>query len=298
MKRDIFQKQTRWQRSGSGATPSNGPRLAFSPVFGGVVMVAVLAGLIIGRTQPTPRQTVLPSPEPAQAVLSLTTPTLTATPAPTATSVAVTATPSCTSAAAYLDAIVLAEKLSQWEQAASTAALAYQLADLCAADKQALAEKVVAAGVEALFSQKLPSYADVAAQQQQVETFHQLKHRAAATHVAFPTDIQVAFRAYQGGQFLLAKIAFEEAFTAGTFTTADHALVQAYCSTVFNLGWHWTAEGSGQTQQDGLALLVTANAIDETYQVGSRAAWGELHRRLGDERTWPATAPSPLLQQP
>ena len=96
--------------------------------------------------------------------------------------------------------------------------------------------------------------------------------------IPFPTRLQIATRAYGVGQFVLAKTAFEEAWSAGEFTGADQTFLQQYYASVYNLGLHWAEEGSGTTQQDGFQLLVAADLIDSYYHVGARTAWGALHR--------------------
>jgi hypothetical protein len=276
MSNHIFHKDVRWQRStprGAAAHPSH-PLLV--PVLGGAACLALFTVLLVLTLHPKEQSE-------AQAAGGRTTPQPVVIP------------PTCRSGAEYLDAILLHEQHGRWEHAASTAELALRTPNLCPEDKEALAQKAIAAGLEALFATKLPPYIDIAAHQQLVDQYHSLKRQAAASSILFPTTIQSATRAYSVGQFLLAKTAFEEAFVAGEFSPADQALVQQYTATLFNLGQHWATAGPN-TRDEGLALLVASHRVDVAYQVGSGAAWGELRLQLGeDEATWPKPAATPLL---
>ncbi len=208
---------------------------------------------------------------------------------------AATPRPACRSAADWLETITGQERAAQWQVAATNAQTALQAPGLCANDRTILAQKAVADGLEALFAERFAPD-DLVAQHQSVARYQGLQRLAQAYNVPFPSARQVAGRAYQVGQFLLAKRAFEEALEHGEVTTSDQAQVQFYYSTLYNLGAWWAETTSGATRSEGLGLLAAANLIDRRYRVGNGLAWAKLRELLGpDESRWPAPAATPLL---
>jgi hypothetical protein len=283
MSNNMFHKDVRWQRNTPESVSSRPYQAMLMPVLGGGAVLALIIALSFLALHSIDRSAGQVTPSPV---------------APSVVMLPATSLPTCSSAAIYLDAILLHERHGRWEHAASTAELALRTPNLCLEDKEALAGKAIAAGLEVLFATRLPPYVDIAAHQQLVDRYHSLKRQAAASGIPFPTTIQIATRAYSVGQFLLAKTAFEEAFLAGEFTAADQALVQQYTATLFNLGQHWVNAGSS-AKDKGFSLLVASHRIDVAYQVGSGAAWGELRRQLGEDETkWPKPAATPLLVIP
>lgn len=203
--------------------------------------------------------------------------------------------PACRSAADWLETITGQERAAQWQVAATNAQTALSAPGLCDRDRKVLAGKAVADGLEALFAQRFAPD-DLAAQRQSVDRYQGLQRLAQAYDVPFPSARQVAGRAYDVGQFLLAKQAFEEALERGEITMADQAQVQFYYSTLYNLGVWWAETASGATRSEGLRLLAAANQIDRQYRIGNGLAWARLRELVGpDERGWPAPAASPLL---
>lgn len=201
----------------------------------------------------------------------------------------------CRPAADWLETITGQERAAQWQVAATNAQTALRAPGLCASDRKVLAGKAVADGLEALFAERFAPD-DVAAQRQSVDRYQGLKRLAQAYGVPFPSARQVAGRAYDVGQFLLAKLAFEEALERGEVTTSDQGQVQFYYSTLYNLGAWWAETASGATQTEGFRLLAAANQIDRHYRIGNGLAWARLRELVGpDEGRWPAPAATPLL---
>jgi len=206
-----------------------------------------------------------------------------------------TPAPACTPASAWLETIAIQERAAQWRIAATNAQTALLAPGLCTSDRKVLAEKAVADGLEALFGERFAPE-DVAAQQQVVDRYQSLKRLAEEYAVLTPSARQIADRAYQVGQFLLAKLAFEEALERSEVTTTDQAQVLFYYSTLYNLGVWWAGTASGDARSEGLRLLAAANQIDRRYHIGNGLAWGKLRELLGpDERQWPAPTETPLL---
>jgi hypothetical protein len=210
-----------------------------------------------------------------------------------------TATPSCFSAASYLDIITGHEQRSQWDTAATTAELALKDSRVCDDDKQALANKYVADKLESLWER--PFDATPRVQQGGVDMYRSLKEQAKAQHAPFPlSDIQVAKRAYQTSQWLVAIAALDDAFATGEFTPTDRGLLSVYVSSLFNLGKYWTnppLSDDSATYKRGLELLVASSQIDERYAGGDRSAWGRLRELVGtDAANWPEPAATLLLK--
>lgn len=243
-----------------------GPSALPSPLLlgaGGLSLLLLVAGLLVTLARPDPRPAVAPPP-----------------------------------CAALPDTVALLgqlEREGKWAIAATTAETALTAPDLCPELRRALAARAVADGLEDLFATQFAP-TDVAAQRAAVDRYHALRRLARERGVDFPSGRQIAGRAYAIGQFLLARVAFEEAVAAGEVTLADQTQAQFYSSTLYNLGTRWADAVDAPTRADGLRLLATGLAVDRRYCVGHGEAWGRLRALLGPEETaWPAPIETPLL---
>jgi hypothetical protein len=209
-----------------------------------------------------------------------------------------TPTPSCVSGAAYLDTIGLLEQAGRREAAANTAEAALKRRGLCKEDSAALAEKAISNGLHALFAQKVAGL-NVAAQQQVVRRYDNLKQQAAAAGVPFPmSQLEVAQQARAHGHFLLAKTVFERAYVAGEFTKADQTPLLQYIETLQRLGWWWS-RGTGETKEAGLRLLVTSHTLDVENNTAPGLAWAELRNHCDVAAgNCPPPAETPLIDTP
>jgi len=221
----------------------------------------------------------------------------TATQAVMAPTPMVTSTPRCTSAMVEEQLVNKYMEQTQWSLAVAAARATLRQPDLCQADRKVLFEQLIKAGQEEIFDAQFGSL-DVPAQQAQVTNYFSLRREAADAGVSFPmTELQVAERANKSGQYLLAKSAFDEAYTNGRFTTADRALLQEYSKVLYDLGISWTnSYGDLARYHEGLRMLVASYLVDKGYQLGSSDAWRKLGELVGtDEQQWPPTADTPLL---
>jgi hypothetical protein len=204
---------------------------------------------------------------------------------------------SCRSAANYQDIIDRQSQAADWQAAAATANTALGLPNLCQADKAGLTQQAVVAGLKVLYSEKFNPL-DVAAQQQEVDRYLALKAQAHQAGVDFPTALQVSQDAYQIGQFLLAKVAVEEAFRMQAYKPeVQRDITRTYVSILFNLGsWYTTAQLGSDVYNRGMTLLAASHQLAVMYRTGQGEAGGKLRQLTGsDERSWPQPAETPLL---
>lgn len=292
MSTDIFEKPEGWLSTGAVARTagqsSRGLRVAAGVVL--AVLATLACGYLIGSRDVGPMQTQI------EALRAQLTDVQARVSALAVQASQATPPPACTPASAWLETITIQERAAQWQVAATNAQTALSSPGLCPGDRKVLAEKAIADGLEALFGERFAPE-DVAAQHAAVERYQSLSRLAQEHAVPIPSARQVADRAYQVGQFLLAKVAFEEALERGEVTATDQGQVQFYYSTLYNLGTWWAKAAHGATRAEGLGLLAAANAIDRRYQIGNGLAWAKLRELLGpDERQWPRPAASPLLE--
>ncbi len=285
-------KPIRIPRDGTRSSQSSDPAIYNFMTPQVLVAIVIIGTIILGVMlqlwfQGSGTASAQPTPIPVLAGIST-------TPLSTLTGISVTPTASCTPAGTYLDVIISQEQAGQYDLAASTAALALRNQGLCDSDRTSIASKAVADGLEAIQTEPFSPH-DLQAQQAQADRFLALRQQAKQYNVAFPTDLQVAQRAYSGGKFLLAQVAFDESFRSGRVTTtSDRELVRQYCSTLFNLGTWWV-EAGGNTRANGLRLLVASAEIDQRFRLGSGEASGSLLKILGPDTNWPPPADTPLL---
>jgi len=194
----------------------------------------------------------------------------------------------------YLTIITTEERAGQWKIAAINAESAIRQGGFAPADMQSLKEHAIDDKLRALAAETFPA-ADAGAQQQAVDDYDSDKRLAQEYGQPIESLIGVAQDAYSTGHFLLAKTAFEDALARGDISLTDQLQVKFYCSTLYNLGWWYAERGATSDIRDlGLAYLSASYAIDNRYQVGSGAAWGELTKLLGPQG-WPPPAQTPLL---
>ncbi len=106
--------------------------------------------------------------------------------------------------------------------------------------------------------------------------------------------IDIALRATAAGQYLLAKTAHEQAFTAGEYTLANQERLRDYARALFYLGTQY-AQGSGITHTQGLQLLVAADVVDSHTNAVPRLAQVELTNYLGSAPR-PVPADTPIIR--
>ena len=110
-----------------------------------------------------------------------------------------------------------------------------------------------------------------------------------------PSAQVAADRAYQSGQFLLAKRILDD-LLASNPAAADRALLRRYYATMRNLGVALAGGASADARDEGVGLLVAAYLIDERYRLEQGEATRDLVALLGPDRAhWQAPAASPLL---
>jgi len=194
----------------------------------------------------------------------------------------------------YLTIVTTEEQAGQWKIAATNAESAISHGGFAPTDLQSLKKHAIDDELRALAAETFPA-ADVGAQQHAVDDYETDKRLAQQYGQPIESLIGVAQEAYSTGHFQLAKTAFEDALARGDISVTDQLQVKFYCSTLYNLGWWYAEHGATSAIRDqGLADLSASYAIDNQYQVGSGAAWGELTKLLGSN-VWPAPAPTPLL---
>lgn len=215
-------------------------------------------------------------------------------PAPAAAPGAATATPACASIASFLDVIASYERQARWGLAASTGQTALRTAGLCDSDRAALGQKLVALSREALFEQPPPPE-DAPGQRRVVTAYTDLKTLATQYGVQTPPPLPVARSAYDNRLYLLATVAYADAFANGDSSGEDRDIVRADYAAQYNLGLIWSKRTDASQRQDGLARLATACRISERTQLGSTEACTELQALLGPRARWPQPLADPLI---
>jgi hypothetical protein len=214
--------------------------------------------------------------------------------APAATPAA-TADP-CAATHSLLRLVADQQQQGKYLLAASNAELGLSQADVCAAHRDQLTRQTVVGRVQALWSESIrPDDRD--AQQRAVDVYREAVALADRYDVptARPSLQVVADRAYQSGQFLLARRALDELFESSP-TAADRSLLRRYYAALRNLGVALARASSPSARDEGLALLVAAHLVDERYRLEQGEATRDLVSALGPDRAhWPAPAASPLL---
>jgi hypothetical protein len=191
----------------------------------------------------------------------------------------------------YRDTFNQQKEAGKWEAAAGIANAALATDTLC--NRKTWTGLAITAELEVLFARK-PAILDVADQEQQVAAYQRLRLRAAQAAVPFPSHTDIAERAYTAGQYLLAKTAFEDAFRAGDFTTANDPILRRYAIALYFLGDQY-AKGSGVTHEQGLRLLVAADVIDSHTHAEPQMAQAELRTILG-KHPRPKPADTPIVR--
>jgi hypothetical protein len=194
----------------------------------------------------------------------------------------------------FLDVITSDERQARWGLAASTAQTALRTAGLCESDRAALGQKLVALSREALFEQP-PLPEDAPGQRRVVTAYTDLKTLATRYGVQTPPPLPIAQSAYDNRLFLLATVAYADAFSGGDSSVEDRAVVRADYAAQYNLGLIWAQRVDATQRQDGLARLSTACRISERNQLNSSEACDELQRVLGSRARWPQPLADPLI---
>lgn len=205
--------------------------------------------------------------------------------------------PSCATAATWIETISVQEKAGKWAIAADNAQTALTTDNLCEGDRLTLANMAVSDMLQGLSATAINS-ADLSAQQTAVDSYENIKRFAKEQGVGVPkSPYQVAEAASVAGQFLLAKLAFEEALAQGDVATIDQSQARFYHSILYNLGWWWPRAKSGNKFQDGLALLSAADQVDRRWKLSIGLAGAELRQLIVGDANWPPPAQSALLDQ-
>jgi hypothetical protein len=215
-------------------------------------------------------------------------------PAPTPTAQAAAVAPACPSVASFLDVITSYERQARWGLAASSAQTALRTPGLCDSDRAALGQKLVALSREALFEQP-PAPEDAPGQRRVVTAYTDLKTLATQYHVQTPPPLPVARSAYDNRLYLLATVAYADAFANGDSSAEDRDIVRADYAAQYNLGLVWSKRTDAIQRQDGLARLATACRISERTQLGTAEACTELQTLLGSRARWPQPLADPLI---
>jgi hypothetical protein len=207
---------------------------------------------------------------------------------------AATAT-TCPSVTSFLDVIASYERQAHWGLAATTTQTALRMPGMCEPDRAALGQKLVALSREALFEQP-PAPEDAPGQRRVVAAYTDLKTTATQYAVPPPPPLPIAQSAYDNRLFLLATVAYADAFINGDSSKQDRDVVRADYAAQYNLGLIWSKRTDSSQRQDGLARLATACRISERNQLGSPEACNELQAVLGARIRWPAPLGDPLIQ--
>lgn len=200
----------------------------------------------------------------------------------------------CPSVASFLDVMTSYERQARWGLAASTAQTALHTPDLCDADRTSLGQKAVTLGREALFEQP-PAPEDVPGQRRVATAYADLKVLATQYQQPQPAPLAIAQSAYDYRLFLLATVAYADAFANGDSSAQDREVVRADYSAQYNLGLIWSRRTDGLQRQEGLARLATACQIDERQQLNSREACNQLLTLVGPRTRWPTAIGDPLI---
>src|SRR5262249_26833425 len=164
------------------------------------------------------------------------------------------------------------------------------------AHREQLARQAVLGRLQALWSESIRPD-DREAQQRALDLYREAVGLADQYGVATarPSAQVAADRAYQSGQFLLAKRIFDD-LLASNPAAADRALLRRYYATMRNLGVALAGGASADARDEGVGLLVAAYLIDERYRLEQGEATRDLIALLGPDRAhWPAPAASPIL---
>lgn len=204
-------------------------------------------------------------------------------------------TPSCQSVSNWIDQLTYLMDKGLWKEASDTAQVALAAPNPCPDGPDALQELAITAGLEALFDEPFDPR-DLASQEAQVDRFYRLREQAARYRVELPSDLTLARRARVGGQFLLAKTAFEEALEAGALQPEDRENLRAYVSTLHDLGRWWLTSPNKELHDQGGQLLADCMALDVEYRLGSGACYGALQELVSpDPADWLEPSHQPLL---
>ena len=218
-------------------------------------------------------------------------------PTPVTAPVLATATPNCPSVASFVDVVTSYERQARWGLAASTAQTALRTPGLCEQDRVPLGQKVVALSQEALFEQP-PLPEDAPGQRRVAMAYADLKTLAAQYGLQAPAPLAIAQSAYDNRLFLLATVAYGDAFQNGDSSAQDRTVVRADYAAQYNLGHIWAQRADSAQRQEGLARLATACRISEQNQLSSPEACNELHTLAGPRTRWPALFADPLTGTP
>ncbi len=247
-----------------------------------------LAALLRGEPDPAPQPAAAPTVAPTQV--------RTASPEPTVTAVPPTPTPSCVSGQQQLVLIEDLERRGDWRQAANIANAALNLDCLTTADRRLLTEKAIGDGLKALMEASHRK-TDTVQHQQLVDQYLALQQRAQDAGVPVIPALQFAEEAHGRSQFLLAKVAIEQALQAGEYQPQVHRdITRLYVSALYGLcHWYTTAPLGSETYQSGLAYCVASNEVADAFCTGQGEAATRLNELIGsDHRSWPTPAETPL----
>ena len=160
-----------------------------------------------------------------------------------------------------------------------------------------LGQKVVALSQEALFEQP-PLPEDAPGQRRVAMAYADLKTLAAQYGLQAPAPLAIARSAYDNRLFLLATVAYGDAFQNGDSSAQDRTVVRADYAAQYNLGHIWAQRADSAQHQEGLARLATACRISEQNQLSSSEACNELQMLAGPRTRWPAPLADPLTGTP
>jgi hypothetical protein len=122
-----------------------------------------------------------------------------------------------------------------------------------------------------------------------------LKTLASQYGAPAPAPLPIAQSAYDNRLFLLATVAYADAFTNGDSSTQDRDIVRADYAAQYNIGLIWAQRVDSNQRQEGLARLATACRIDERQQLNSPEACNELQALAGPRNKWPLPIADPLI---
>lgn len=217
--------------------------------------------------------------------------------APTTTAIQTTPTPSYPDITPHVDAILAAMKTSRWQEAATIAEGALTKEGLRDEDHKLLVQYAVTCGLKVLYLQHFEPL-NQTQHQRMVDTYLALKARTQGANVEIDPPLVVASEAFSHSQFLLARIAFEEALKDKSFNPeVDRDITHTYVSTLYGLGeWYTTAEPNSPLYQQGLRYLSASHLVAVKYQTGQGQAAMRLQQLVSDnEEQWPAPVAVPLL---
>jgi hypothetical protein len=220
-------------------------------------------------------------------------------PAPVATLAvpgAATVSDACPSVASFVDVVTSYERQGRWSLAASTTQTALRTPGLCPSDRTTLGQNLVSLSREALFEQP-PAPEDAPGQRRVATAYTDLKSLAGQYGVQSPAPLPIAQSAYDNRLFLLATVAYADAFANGDSSTEDRDVVRADYAAQYNLGHVWAQRTDSTQHQEGLARLATACRIDERNQLNSQEACTELQSLVGPRNKWPAPLADPLINR-